>query len=112
MLQLNVVAQRSCVCMLCVRACFVCVCGWCACVGVMAPQVMALSSSGEDVARVCWAAFEGSFETWKRLLKEEFYKSGSVSLVTKLLDCVRDVGVRGRAAEAAVCAAAHHCALF
>jgi hypothetical protein len=31
---------------------------------------------------------------WKRLLKQECKKTKSISLVTKMLDSVRDVGVR------------------
>jgi len=45
--------------------------------------VIALSSTLKDLTTMCWAAFEGCFETYKRMSAND-----------KLLQCAEDIGVR------------------
>lgn len=45
--------------------------------------VIALSSTLKDLTTMCWAAFEGCFETYKRMSAND-----------KLLQCAENVGVR------------------
>ncbi len=72
------------------------------CFAVGLRQVIGLSAP--DIGQVSWEAFEGSFETRKRLLKESLGKEGDGQLdaadvaanVAGLVACVRDVGVSAR----------------